>query len=214
MDAAAFLHYLISLPDYRQQIVHIECIPHQGAIFGKLDKPLHPSLQVCLESLGISALYSHQAEALNAILAGKNVIIATPSASGKSLCYQLATLDALLHDRDSRALYIFPTKALAQDQLRSLKQIVSLLPSRARGEAISPGAMATFDGDTPQDDRANIRKQARIVLTNPDMLHLGILPNHQSWSKLFRNLKYVVIDETHIYRGVFGSHVANVMRRL
>ncbi len=214
MDAAAFLHHLISLPDYRQQIVHIERIPHQGAIFSKLDNPLHPSLQVCLESLGISALYNHQAKALNAILAGKNVIIATPSASGKTLCYHLATLDALLHDKKSRALYIFPTKALAQDQLRSLKQIAHPLSLRAKGESISPEAMATFDGDTPQNERASIRKQARVILTNPDMLHLGILPNHQSWSKLFRNLKYVVIDETHIYRGVFGSHVANVLRRL
>ncbi|GAF83758.1 unnamed protein product, partial [marine sediment metagenome] len=180
MDAAAFLYHLVSLPDYRKQVVHIEHIPPQGAIFSTLDNPLHLSLQTCLESLGISALYSHQAKALNAILAGKNVIIATPSASGKTLCYQLATLDALLHDKDSRALYIFPTKALAQDQLRSLKQIASSLPLRARGEAISPGAMATFDGDTPQDERAIIRKQARVVLTNPDMLHLGILPNHQS----------------------------------
>jgi len=141
-------------------------------------------------------------------------MIATPSASGKTLCYHLATLDALLHDKNSRALYIFPTKALAQDQLRSLKQIARPLSLRARGEAISPRAVATFDGDTPQNERANIRKQARVVLTNPDMLHLGILPNHQSWSRLFHNLKYVVIDETHIYRGVFGSHVANVLRRL
>jgi len=214
MDAAAFLHHLLSLTDYRQQIVHIERIPHQGAILEKLDAPLHPSLQACLESVGISALFSHQAKALNAIFAGKNVIIATPSASGKTLCYQLATLDALVHDKDSRALYIFPTKALAQDQLRSLKQIAHPLSLRSRSEAISPQATATFDGDTPREERANIRKQARVVLTNPDMLHLGILPNHQSWSKLFRNLKYVVIDETHIYRGVFGSHVANVLRRL
>jgi DEAD/DEAH box helicase domain-containing protein len=217
MDATAFLHRLVSLPDYRQQVVHIERIPSQSASFGKLDNALHPSLQASLESLGISNLYSHQAQALNAILAGGNVIIATPSASGKTLCYHLATLDALLHDKDSRAIYIFPTKALAQDQLRSLKQILhplSLRASTIRGEAISSGAVATFDGDTPQSERAGIRKQAKVVLTNPDMLHLGILPNHQSWSKLFRNLKYVVIDETHIYRGVFGSHVANVMRRL
>jgi DEAD/DEAH box helicase domain-containing protein len=214
MDAAAFLHYLVGLPDYRQQVVHIERLPPQSAGFGKLDNPLHPSLEACLESLAISALYSHQAKALNAIFAGRNVIIATPSASGKTLCYHLATLDALVHDKDSRALYIFPTKALAQDQLRSLKQIAHPLSLRARGEAIPPEAAATFDGDTPQSERANIRKQTRIVLTNPDMLHLGILPNHQSWSRLLRNLKYVVIDETHIYRGVFGSHVANVLRRL
>ncbi|MDH4300230.1 MAG: DUF1998 domain-containing protein, partial [Dehalococcoidia bacterium] len=126
----------------------------------------------------------------------------------------LATLHALVHDKNSRALYIFPTKALAQDQLRSLKQIAEPLSLRSRSEAISLQAMATFDGDTPQVERANIRKQARVVLTNPDMLHLGILPNHQSWAKLFRNLKYVVVDETHIYRGVFGSHVANILRRL
>ena len=214
MDAEAFLHHLLTLTDYGQQIVHIERIPHQGAIFGKLDKPLDPNLQECLESLRISALYSHQTEALNAIFAGKNVIIATPSASGKTLCYHLATLDALMRDKDSRALYIFPTKALAQDQLRSLKQIAYPLSLRARGEAIPQQNMATFDGDTPQDDRANIRRQARVVLTNPDMLHLGIMPNHQSWSRLLRNLKYVVIDETHIYRGIFGSHVANVLRRL
>ena len=138
MDAAAFLHHLISLTDYRQQIVNIEHIPHQGAMFGKLDNPLHPSLKSCLKSLGISALYSHQAKALNAILAGKNVIIATPSASGKTLCYHLATLDALLHDKDSRALYIFPTKALAQDQLRSLKQIAHPLSLRARRPKQSP----------------------------------------------------------------------------
>jgi DEAD/DEAH box helicase domain-containing protein len=214
MDAAAFLHHLLSLTDYSQQIVHIERIPHQGAIFETLDNPLHPSLQTCLEPLDISGLYSHQAQALNAIFAGKNVIIATPSASGKTLCYHLATLDALVHDKDSRALYLFPTKALAQDQLRSLKQIARPLSLRTRGEAISPAAMATFDGDTPQEQRANIRRQARVVLTNPDMLHLGILPNHQSWARLFRNLKYVVVDEAHIYRGVFGSHVANVLRRL
>jgi DEAD/DEAH box helicase domain-containing protein len=214
MDASAFLHHLISLTDYHQQAVHIERIPHQGAIFGKLDKPLHPRLQTCLSSLDISALYSHQAKALNATFAGKNVIIATPSASGKTLCYHLATLDALVRDKDNRALYIFPTKALAQDQLRRLIQIADALSPQTGGKSIHPQAIATFDGDTPQDDRANIRKQARVVLTNPDMLHLGILPNHQSWPKLFRNLKYVVIDETHIYRGVFGSHVANVMRRL
>ena len=217
MDAAAFLHYLAALPDYRQQIVHVERIPRQDATPGELESPLHPGLQTCLESLGISALYSHQAKAVNAIFGGKNVIIATPSASGKTLCYHLATLDALLRERNSRALYIFPTKALAQDQLRSLKQIARPLSSRVTaypGGVVSPDAIAVFDGDTPQNERAKIRRRASIVLTNPDMLHLGILPHHQSWARLFRNLKYVVIDETHVYRGVFGSHVANVLRRL
>jgi DEAD/DEAH box helicase domain-containing protein len=212
MDASDFLHYLLSLTDYSEQIVHIERIPHQSAAFGKLKNPLAPVLQARLESVGISPLYSHQAEALNTILAGKNVIISTASASGKSLCYQLATLDAFLRDKSNRAIYLFPTKALAQDQLRSLRQI--LAEAKDLAYLLRPGATATFDGDTPQDERASIRKQARVLLTNPDMLHLGILPNHQSWSKFLSNLKYVVIDETHVYRGVFGSHVANVMRRL
>ena len=207
MDAAAFLHYFATSPNYRQQIVHIEHIPSQDATFSELDRPLNPALKARLESLGISRLYNHQAEAVNAILTGKNVIIATPSASGKTLCYHLATLEAILSDKNSYALYLFPTKALAQDQLRSLKQLA--LP-----KLLSEGAIATFDGDTPQSERALIKRQARIVLTNPDMLHLGILPNHQSWSKLLRHLKYVVVDEAHVYRGVFGSHVANVLRRL
>jgi DEAD/DEAH box helicase domain-containing protein len=217
MDAAAFLHWLISLPDYRQQIVHVERIPARQAVIGQPNEPLHPELQSCLESLGIAALYSHQVEALDHILAGQNVVIATPSASGKTLCYHLATLDALLNDRESRALYIFPTKALAQDQLRSIRQTAACLSSQTpagRTESISTQAIATFDGDTPRDQRTDVRRQAKIVLTNPDMLHLGILPNHQSWSKLLSNLKYVVVDETHLYRGVFGSHVANVLRRL
>ena len=207
MGVAAFLHYLAALPNYRQQIVHIEHIPAQNAAFGKVDKPLHPVLKARLESLGLSALYSHQAEALNAIFARKNVIVATPSASGKTLCYHLATLEAILGDKGSCAVYIFPTKALAQDQLRSLKEI-------ACPELLSERAVATFDGDTPQAERANIKKRARVMLTNPDMLHLGVLPNHQSWSRLLRQLKYVVIDEAHVYRGVFGSHMANVLRRL
>jgi len=214
MDAAAFIHYLMTLPDYKEQIVHIQRIPPQDETFGKPDKPLNPAVQARLESLGISRLYSHQAEAVNAISCGKNVIVATPSASGKTLCYQLATLEAILSDGSSRALYLFPTKALAQDQLRSLRQLASPLSLRAEGEAISPKAVATFDGDTPQAERADIRKQARVVLTNPDMLHYGILPHHQSWSRLFRHLKYVVVDEAHVYRGIFGSNVANVLRRL
>ena len=207
MDAAAFLHYLAALPDYRQQMVHTEHIPSQDAILDRLDKPLHPALEARLASSGMSALYSHQVEALNAIFAGKNIILSTPAASGKTLCYHLATLEAILEDKDSHAIYIFPTKALAQDQLRSLKELAcpELIPERA---------VAIFDGDTPQAERPNIKRQARVILTNPDMLHFAILPNHQSWFRLLRKLKYVVIDEAHVYRGVFGSHMANVLRRL
>jgi len=207
MYADAFLHHLTTLPDYRQQIAHIQRIPPRDATFGKLDRPLHPALQSRLESLGISSLYSHQAIAVNAARCGKHVMVATASASGKTLCYNLAVLEEILNDRSSRALYLFPTKALAQDQLRSLNQL-------ACPELISLGECATFDGDTPQSERPGIKRRARVVLTNPDMLHLGILPNHKSWSRLFRSLKYVVIDEAHVYRGVFGSHVANILRRL
>ena len=151
-------------------------------------------------------LYSHQATAVDAARSGKNVMVVTPAASGKTLCYNLPVLQTILTEKGSRALYLFPTKALAQDQLRSLTELVSLLPPRIR--------LATFDGDTPPEDRPQIKRTAQIVLTNPDMLHLGILPNHQSWSRFFHRLKYVVIDEAHVYRGVFGSQVGNVLRRL
>jgi len=207
MYVDAFLHHLLASPDYKQQIAHIQLIPSHEAAFGELDKPLHPALQARLESLGISSLYTHQTEAINAARCGKNVMVATASASGKTLCYNLAVLEAILKDPSSRALYLFPTKALAQDQLRSLNEL-------ACPELIFPGGCSTFDGDTPQSDRAEIKRKAKVVLTNPDMLHVGILPNHKSWSRLFRSLKYVVIDEAHVYRGVFGSHVADVLRRL
>lgn len=206
MDAANFIHYLLTLPQYKQQVVHIQHIPYRNALFSQLDQPLLPVLQRRLETLGILALYSHQARAINNVRAGKNVMVATPSASGKTLCYNLPVLEALLKEKTNRALYLFPTKALAQDQLRSLKGLA--------GSGISELDCATFDGDTPQEERAEIKRRAQLILTNPDMLHLGILPNHRAWSRLFRGLKYVVVDEAHSYRGVFGSHVANVLRRL
>ena len=207
MYVDAFLHHLLTLPDYQQQIVHTERIAHSSASIRKLDTPLHSALLARLESLGIRNLYSHQALAVNAARCGKNVMVATASASGKTLCYNLPVLERLLEEPSSRALYLFPTKALAQDQLRSLRELGC--PS-----LFSLDSCSTYDGDTPQSERAGIRRQAKIVLTNPDMLHVGILPNHKSWSRLMRNLKYVVIDEAHVYRGVFGSHVANVIRRL
>src|SRR4030066_145731 len=207
MYVDAFLPQLRAAPDYKQQIAHIQLIPSHEAAFGELDKPLHPALQGRLESLGISSLYTHQTEAINAACRGKNVMVATASASGKTMCYNLAVLEAILKNPNSRALYLFPTRSGAQDQLRGLNEL-------ACPELISFGGCATFDGDTPQSERAEIKRKAKGVLTNPDMLHVGILPNHKSWSRLFRSLKYVVIDEAHVYRGVFGSHVANVLRRL
>lgn len=207
MDTSAFLHRIVSQSTYGNQVSHIEHIPPREARYGKLDRPLDKRLQSALVENGLSHLYAHQAEAFNLARKGKNVMVATPSASGKTLCYNISVTEALLAERFSRALYLFPTKALAQDQLRNLHNL--LCPGLLKAEEC-----ATFDGDTPQPERSQVKKHARIILSNPDMLHLGILPNHQSWSTFLRRLKYVVVDEAHTYRGVFGSHVACVLRRL
>ena len=207
MDTLTFLHHLEALPDYAGQMVHIEHIPPRRASHAELEGPLPRVLYQCLKENGLLPLYSHQAEAVEKVRRGRNVIVATSSASGKSLCYNLPVTETLLASKNPRVIYLFPTKALAQDQLRSLRQLIS--PDLFRDEEL-----ATFDGDTPKEERADIRKEARIILTNPDMLHLGILPNHQYWARLLRNLKYVVIDEAHTYRGVFGTHVSGVLRRL
>ena len=206
MDSQAFLNHLKTLPQYEDQIVHTEHISPTRAINGELDTPLHPSLMTAAEELGLLPLYWHQAAAINSVKSGINVIVATPSASGKTLCYNLSVLDEILKHKESRALYLFPTKALAQDQLRTLNQLISML-----NVSISH---ATFDGDTSYEQRPEIKRSTHILLSNPDMLHLGILPNHQQWSRFLSRIKYVVIDEAHVYRGVFGSHMANVVRRL
>jgi len=171
--------------------------------FEALPAELHPQLQAALRAAGIERLYSHQAAALEAAWRGPT-IVTTGTASGKSLCFNLPALDTLLRDPKARALYLYPTKALAQDQARALAAL-------GLHDAIRP---AIYDGDTAREARADIRRKANLILTNPDMLHLGILPNHDAWSTLFANLAVVVVDEAHIYRGVFGSHVANVLRRL
>jgi len=207
MDTSAFLHYLTTKPTYSSQIVHIEHILPREANYAGLDEPLLTSLQDCLKEHGMLPLYLHQAEVMNNTRQGKNVMVATSNASGKSLCYNIAVIQALLTEPNSHALYLFPTKALAQDQLRALREL--FCPGLLRAEEF-----ATFDGDTPLAERSEIRKRARIIITNPDMLHVGILPNHGSWSRVLRHLRFVIIDEAHIYRGVFGSHVGGVLRRL
>jgi len=204
MDTLAFLDYVKSLSPYKGQVVHVEQVPGRKASYAELEQPVHEVLQGCLESLSLFPLYRHQAQAINAARSGKNIFVVTPAASGKTLCYNIPVLDRMLREKGSRALYIFPTKALAQDQLRGLQELAPLLGI----------GCATFDGDTPPEERGEIKKTAQIVLTNPDMLNLGILPNHQSWARFLQRLKYVVVDEVHIYCGVFGSHVANVLRRL
>jgi len=167
---------------------------------------LHSILRDALKEKGIERLYSHQAEAIEAVQEGKDVVIVTPTASGKTLCYNLPVLNSKLTMPYSKAFYIFPTKALSQDQMVELQDLIHRIGK--------PLATFTYDGDTPQDARQAIRTQGDIVITNPDMLHTGILPHHTKWLTFFQNLKFVVIDELHSYRGVFGSHMANVLRRL
>jgi len=177
--------------------------PAREPVLADLPEDLHPDLLAALRSAGIERLYSHQRDALDAATAGP-MVVTTGTASGKSLCFNLPTLDVLCTDAKARALYLYPTKALSQDQARALNAL-------GLGRRVRP---AIYDGDTPRAERAAIRKRANVVLTNPDMLHMGILPNHRAWADLFGNLAVVVVDEAHVYRGVFGSHVANVLRRL
>ena len=180
-------------------------IPSRLPTYAPCPSTLDPRLVEALRARGMAQLYSHQARSWELVEKGHHVVVVTPTASGKTLCYNIPALQALLTQPDARVLYLFPTKALAQDQLAELQEIAKTLPDLR---------MFTYDGDTPQDARRAVRARANLVLTNPDMLHSGILPHHTKWATLFQNLRYVVIDELHAYRGVFGSHLANVLRRL
>ncbi|MFN8534318.1 MAG: DEAD/DEAH box helicase [Dehalococcoidia bacterium] len=202
MRPSAFVSAVRRDPGYEGQIVHETILSERPSTYQSLEHPLPVWLAERLRSLGIERFWSHQSEAIDAARRGAHVVIATSTASGKSLCFQIPTIEVLEGDAHARALYLFPTKALAQDQLRSLSQLAPSVVSRA------------FDGDTPVGDRSQVRRASQIILTNPDMLHVGMLPRHDAWSAFFRNLRFVVIDESHVYRGVFGSHVANVLRRL
>ncbi len=193
------------------QITTWRSTPARPASLVDFPADLHPALHDALKAANIHALYSHQFQAWAQIRAGNSVVIVTGTASGKSLCYQLPVLNELLRDENSRALFLFPTKALAQDQLESLHKLWSRLPLDVQAGGFPA---AVYDGDTPASQRSSIRKTSHIVLSNPDMLHTGILPHHALWAEFFQNLRYIVLDELHIYRGIFGSHVANVLRRL
>jgi DEAD/DEAH box helicase domain-containing protein len=185
-------------------------LPAIAPAFAPYPEGTEDRLRAALAARGIDQLYTHQAEAFAHILAGRNVVTITPTASGKTLCYNAPVLNAILQDPAARALYLFPTKALAQDQLAELHALSELV---TRGTDTEIGVF-TYDGDTPADARRAIRGKAHVVLSNPDMVHSGILPHHPRWAKLFENLRFVVIDELHAYRGVFGSHLANILRRL
>ena len=193
-----------------QHVTAVRRLPAVPAAFAEFPGVLDGRLRDALASRGISSPFTHQAEAIEHALAGRNVVVITPTASGKTLCYNAPILHSILQDPSSRALYLFPTKALAQDQLAELQTMCETV-DRLSGEKIG---VFTYDGDTPQDARRTIRSRAHLVLSNPDMVHAGILPHHPRWAKLFENLRYVVIDELHAYRGVFGSHLCNVLRRL
>ncbi|MEW5705662.1 MAG: DEAD/DEAH box helicase [Actinomycetota bacterium] len=202
VDVTSFLDHIRQKPEYRGQIVHQRVLPGKPATFTSPKNRLSEELKGILNQVGISSLYTHQARAIDLVKEGKNVLVTSGTASGKSLCYNLPVIEEILSNRRARALYLFPTKALAQDQMRVLKELDL------------PFEVATFDGDTPYDKRRDIRRWTSIVLSNPDMLHVGILPYHKQWGNFLLNLKYVVIDEVHVLRGVFGSNVAQLIRRL
>jgi DEAD/DEAH box helicase domain-containing protein len=187
-------------------ITAIRCLPAREAQWADFPGWVRTNLVTAYAAKGVRRLYTHQAAAAESVHAGKNIVIVTPTASGKTLCYNLPILNAILGNSDTRALYLFPTKALAQDQLAELHDLNQRLDNRF--------GVFTYDGDTPSDARKAIREKGQLVLTNPDMLHTGILPHHARWTRVFESLRYIVMDELHAYRGVFGSHLCNVLRRL
>jgi len=207
MEAQAFLERLGNQPYFSQQIVHVEALKARPPVYKDVPGDIAPPVQQALREQGIEKLYSHQADAVTAVREGRNVVIVTGTASGKTLCYNIPVVETLLDSGLATMLFIYPTKALAQDQLRGLGKF----QSPELGIRFMAG---TYDGDTPQSLRRKLRDGGNVILTNPDMLHQGILPHHARWNRFFTHLKYVVIDEVHAYRGVFGSHLANVLRRL
>jgi len=207
MNTEEFLKRLQGLSFFTRQVAHVEVLPERPPQYAELPGGLHPAVQGALEAHGIRRLYTHQAEAIAHVRAGRSVVIVTGTASGKTLCYNIPVVETLIEDPMATMLFIYPTKALAQDQLRALGAFQ--LPEH--GVEFLCG---TYDGDTPQSLRRKLRDGGNVILTNPDMLHQGILPHHGRWNRFFTHLRYVVIDELHAYRGVFGSHLANVLRRL
>ena len=205
MNISQFVEYLRGSATWRASIVAWRVMPGREARYAPFPS-VEPALVEALRGRGVDRLYTHQAEAFQHAREGNHVVVVTPTASGKTLCYNLPVLDALLRDPEARVLYLFPTKALAQDQLAELQTLADRLPPSVR--------VFTYDGDTPVSARRSVRLRGNVIMTNPDMLHTAILPQHGKWHQLFSRLKYVVVDELHTYRGVFGSHMANVLRRL
>ena len=211
MTLSSLLTHWKTTPEIATNIVDWRILPARSANIDEFPNDLSPELCSALRNQGIQALYSHQIEAWKQTAQGKNIVVQTGTASGKTLCYNLPVIDILLKDNDACALYLFPTKALAQDQAAKIHDFLRQTEESGR---LNPDQAAIYDGDTPVSNRSNIRSRVRLSISNPDMLHAGILPHHANWARFWRGLRYVVIDEMHAYRGVFGSHVANVIRRL
>jgi len=200
------LQYWMENTNLSANFIYSTVFPRVDPVFADFPARLHPDLVKALHASGIRSLFSHQLTAWEHAANGENIVITSGTASGKSLCYYLPILNELLNNPNAKALLLFPTKALAQDQLNKLLALADLIPGYDL-------RCATYDGDTPSMHRRAIRESVQILITNPDMLHLGILPHHTQWESFFSELRFVVIDEIHTYRGVFGSHVANVIRR-
>ena len=206
MTVSEYIKQLKNNPGFMENVTSWRVTPARSARYGEFPASLAPGIVDALRKRGIDRPYVHQAQAIEAAVAGRDLVVVTPTASGKTLCYNVPVLDAILKDESARALYLFPTKALSSDQAAELYALIE--------EMDAPVKAYTYDGDTPAAARTAIRQAGHVVVTNPDMLHQGILPHHVKWIKLFENLRYVVIDEIHAYRGVFGSNLANVIRRL
>ncbi len=208
MDVRKFIAELTDAADYAHQVSHVQAMEPRQAAYACPETEIPECVQSLLRRQNIHQFYTHQASAVDAVAGGRDVVIVTPTASGKTLCYNVSVAADLLARPSGRAMYLFPTKALAQDQLNTLRQWAEC------GQLKGVLFPATYDGDTPGHNRTKIRNSASVVLTNPDMLHVGILPYHAKWHAMLRNLRYIVLDEIHAYRGIFGSHVAGVLRRL
>ncbi|HBO33129.1 MAG TPA: ATP-dependent helicase, partial [Anaerolineaceae bacterium] len=207
MDITGTLESWLEEAEFAENIAFQQLTPAREAVLEPFPPSIPPALQQVLKQRGITALYSHQAEAISHLESGENIVISTGTSSGKSLCYSIPIMNQQINQPGATALLLFPTKALSNDQYNNFASYVKHLPA----DSIKP---AIYDGDTPTNQRTAIRKTTTILMTNPDMLHQGILPHHTNWARFFAKLRFVVIDEMHIYRGVFGSHFANLMRRL
>ena len=206
MTLIEYIEKLKNNPAFMKNVTSWQLVPERKARYGEFPKNLDPRVKQTLHERGIDRPYIHQSRAIAAALSGQDFVVVTPTASGKTLCYNVPVLDSILKDESARALYLFPTKALSSDQVAELYSMIERIGADVKAY--------TYDGDTPASARSAIRQAGHVVVTNPDMLHQGILPHHAKWVKLFENLRYVVIDEIHAYRGVFGSNLANVLRRL